>query len=52
MIAFKAENPDREAADYADKIAVTRQKIVEQYGEDTTYQQWIIDELREALSGV
>lgn len=46
MVAFKQENPDREAADYQDKLAATRQEIMRRYGEGTGYQSLIIKELR------
>ncbi|MFC4775511.1 thioredoxin family protein [Paenibacillus sp. GCM10023252] len=50
MIAFKQENPDREAADYQEKLAVTRQEMGRRYGEGTGYQSVIVTELRELLS--
>lgn len=50
MIRFKQENPDREAADYADNLQATRAEILARYGEDTGYQQAIVTELRELLS--
>ncbi|MFD0589810.1 thioredoxin family protein [Paenibacillus sp. GCM10027627] len=49
MVAFKAENPDREAADYQDKLAVTRQEIMRRYGEGPEYQADVVKELRELL---
>lgn len=52
MVAFKATSPDREAADYQEKIAVVRKEMMNMYGEDTTYQQWIVQELRATLAGV
>lgn len=52
MRAFKAANPDREAADYADNLKATYAKMGEAYGEGVGYQQLIINELRELLSGV
>jgi len=52
MNAFKAENPDREAPDYQEKIAVARQEMQRRYGEDTGYQTVILQEMREILSGV
>jgi len=50
MVAFKQANPDREAADYQDNLAATRQEIIRRYGEGTGYQQTIVSELRELLS--
>ncbi|AJY75684.1 thioredoxin family protein [Paenibacillus beijingensis] len=50
MIAFKQANPDREAPDYQEKLAATRQEIGRRYGEGTGYQAVIVSELREALS--
>ena len=47
MIAFKQANPDREAADYQEKLAVTRKEMMERYGEGTGYQAVIISELRD-----
>ncbi|MDB4866975.1 MAG: thioredoxin family protein [Cohnella sp.] len=52
MVAFKQENPDREAPDYQDKIAVARQEMMRRYGEDTAYQALILEELRDILSRV
>lgn len=52
MAEFKATNPDREAADYADKMAVVRQEILKQYGEGTAYQSYIVAEIRELLESV
>ncbi|MGF9712108.1 thioredoxin family protein [Paenibacillus naphthalenovorans] len=50
MIKFKQENPDREAADYQDKIKIAREEMGRQYGEGTGYQTVIVKELRELLS--
>ncbi|PZE20701.1 thioredoxin family protein [Paenibacillus xerothermodurans] len=50
MTKFKQENPDREAADYNDKIQVARQEMARQYGEGTEYQTVIVKELRDLLS--
>ncbi len=50
MVAFKAENPDREAPDYQDKIKIARQEMGQRYGEGTGYQSVIAQELREILS--
>jgi hypothetical protein len=52
MVQFKQENPDREAADYQEKIAVARQEMGRQYGEDAGYQKVIVSELRELLSSL
>ena len=51
MATFKQQNPDREAADYNEKIAVAREEMGRQYGEGTGYQHIIVNELRELLSG-
>ncbi|WP_281889674.1 thioredoxin family protein [Paenibacillus sp. YYML68] len=50
MVRFKQENPDREAADYQDKLKVVREEMGRQYGEGTAYQTVIVKELRELLS--
>lgn len=50
MTKFKQENPDREAPDYNEKIAVAREEMMKQYGEGTGYQQVIVNELQELLS--
>ncbi|WP_166245189.1 thioredoxin family protein [Paenibacillus turpanensis] len=50
MIRFKQENPDREAPDYQEKIAVARAEMGRQYGEGTGYHAVIVKELRELLS--
>ncbi|WP_248928429.1 thioredoxin family protein [Paenibacillus hamazuiensis] len=50
MIEFKKNNPDRNAPDYQDKIAVARQEMGRQYGEGTGYHATIVKELRELLS--
>lgn len=50
MNQFKRENPDREAADYQEKIAVARKEMMRQYGEGTAYHSVIVKELRELLS--
>jgi hypothetical protein len=50
MNQFKQENPDREAADYQEKIAVARKEMMQQYGEGTGYQAVIVKELRELLA--
>lgn len=50
MTRFKQENPDREAPDYQEKIAVARKEMMEKYGEGSGYQKVIVQELRELLS--
>lgn len=52
MIEFKANNPDREAPDYQDNLAVCRKEMLRRYGEDTGYQTVILEELRDTLSRV
>lgn len=52
MRKFKAENPDREAADYADNMKVVREQMAERYGEGTSIHEVIVHELRTLLSGV
>jgi len=52
MVAFKRDNPDREAPDYQEKLAATREEIKRRYGEDTGYQNLILQELRDLLSRV
>ncbi|MNE94404.1 hypothetical protein D3C80_1923610 [compost metagenome] len=52
MTAFKLANPDREAADYQEKLAVTRQEMGRRYGEGTGYQSVIVKELRTLLESV
>ncbi|MCM3130384.1 thioredoxin family protein [Paenibacillus provencensis] len=51
MVAFKENNPDREAADYQNNLAETRKEIKRRYGEGTEYQAVIIKELHELISG-
>ncbi|GAB6927210.1 thioredoxin family protein [Paenibacillus sp. JCM 10914] len=51
MIEFKKDNPNREAPDYQDNMAVTRQNIVQAYGEGNAAHAVIIQELRELISG-
>lgn len=50
MNAFKAENPDRNAPDYEEKLKKVRAEMLKQYGEGTGYQTVIVKELRELLS--
>ncbi|UVI31661.1 thioredoxin family protein [Paenibacillus spongiae] len=52
MTAFKLANSDREAADYQEKLAETRQEMGRRYGEGAGYQQIIVKELRELLSAL
>jgi hypothetical protein len=52
MTEFKRQNPDREAADYQEKIAVARTEMGRQYGEGTGYQTVIITELRDLISSL
>ncbi|RIX53081.1 thioredoxin family protein [Paenibacillus nanensis] len=49
MVAFKQANPDREAPDYQEKLAETRQEIMKRYGEGPGYQALVVKELRELL---
>ncbi|WP_338554891.1 thioredoxin family protein [Paenibacillus sp. KS-LC4] len=49
MTAFKLENPDREAADYQEKLGLVRQEMGRRYGEGTGYQTVIVKELRDLL---
>lgn len=50
MTAFKLANPDREAADYQDKLAEARKEMGRRYGEGTAYHKVIVAELRELIS--
>lgn len=50
MTAFKQANPDRNAANYEEKIKVARSEMLNQYGEGTGYQTVIVKELRDLLS--
>lgn len=52
MVAFKRDNPNREAADYQDNLAAARKEIMARYGEGTGYHKLILEELRDALSAV
>ncbi|MFD0715278.1 thioredoxin family protein [Paenibacillus sp. GCM10027626] len=52
MVAFKQANLDREAADYQEKLASTRQEILRRYGEGTGYQHEVVSELRQLLASV
>lgn len=52
MNAFKQANPDREAADYQDKLGEARQEMGRQYGEGTGYQAVILKELAERFSSI
>jgi hypothetical protein len=51
MRKFKEENPDREAQDYNENIKVARSEMGRQYGEGLDYQQVIVKELRDLISG-
>ncbi|CAM4456759.1 thioredoxin family protein [Paenibacillus tarimensis] len=50
MTAFKQSNPDRDAADYQDKLAAAREEMGRRYGEGTGYQVVIIQELRDLIA--
>lgn len=50
MTAFKLANPDREAADYQEKLGEARKEMGRRYGEGTAYQGVIVSELRELIS--
>lgn len=52
MAEFKATNPDREAADYGEKMAEVRKNILAKYGEGADYQKYIVAELRDLLERV
>lgn len=52
MIAFKQENPDREASDYAENMAIVRSQMTEAYGEGVDIRAGILKELRELISGI
>lgn len=52
MVLFKKENPDREAADYQEKLAVTRQEIMRRYGEGTGYHALVVQELRALIESI
>ncbi|MFT9848192.1 thioredoxin family protein [Aneurinibacillus sp. REN35] len=52
MNAFKKEHPDRNAADYEEKIKEARAKMLQEYGEDTSYQSIIIKELHAILTAL
>ncbi|MDB5054208.1 MAG: hypothetical protein JWM44_2258 [Bacilli bacterium] len=52
MKEFKKNNPDREAADYNEKIGVARAEMGKQYGEGTGYQAIIVSELRDLISSL
>lgn len=51
MTEFKKANPDREAEGYQEKMDEVRKEIIRRYGEGTEYQQAIVKELKELLSG-
>ncbi|ANE45133.1 hypothetical protein SY83_00890 [Paenibacillus swuensis] len=50
MNEFKKHNPDRDAADYQEKIAVARADMMKEYGEGTGYQTVIVKEMRDLLA--
>ncbi len=52
MTAFKLANPDREAADYQEKLGAARQEMGRRYGEGTDYQQTIVQELHKLLASL
>lgn len=52
MIQFKQENPDREALDYQEKIAVVRKEMAIKYEEGTGVNGSVITELRTLISGL
>lgn len=52
MVRFKQSDPDREAADYQEKIKAVYAEMASQYGEGTDYQKVIVRELRELLARV
>jgi hypothetical protein len=52
MTEFKKQNPDREAADYKEKIAEAYSEMGRQYGEGTGYQAVIVTELRDLISSL
>jgi hypothetical protein len=52
MTEFKKQNPDREAADYQEKIGAARVEMGRQYGEGTGYQAVIVSELRDLISSL
>lgn len=50
MIQFKQDNPDREAPDYEEKIAVVRKQIAQKYDEGAGVNGKVVTELRALLS--
>ncbi|MNW23177.1 hypothetical protein D3C71_2251320 [compost metagenome] len=52
MIQFKQENPDREAPDYNEKIAVVRQEMAKKYEEGAGVNGSVVSELRDMISGL
>ncbi|MDO7907820.1 thioredoxin family protein [Paenibacillus sp. JX-17] len=52
MVSFKQANPDREAADYQDRLLEARKEMKERYGEGTGIHAVILRELRELISGL
>src|SRR5690606_32735057 len=51
MVSFKQNNPDRNAADYEENLQAARKEIGARYGEGAEYQKFIIQELRDLISG-
>jgi hypothetical protein len=51
MVQFKKDNPDRNNANYEANLQETRKQIIARYGTGTEYHQWIVNELRELISG-
>src|SRR5699024_10619277 len=49
MAAFKAQNPDRNAPDYAEKMDGIYAEIQKRYGTGTAYHKWIVQELQDLL---
>ncbi|MGC5327474.1 thioredoxin family protein [Brevibacillus sp. SYSU BS000544] len=52
MRQFKAQNPDRNADDYQEKLKETYKQMLQQYGEGTGYQQVIVKECRELFQSI
>ncbi|MNO38355.1 hypothetical protein D3C76_284570 [compost metagenome] len=52
MVQFKQENPDREAPDYNDKIAVVREGMAKKYEEGAGVNESVVTELRSMISGL
>ncbi|MCC3375814.1 thioredoxin family protein [Cohnella sp. REN36] len=52
MIAFKADNPDREAPTYQDNLAEARKELVQRYGEAADYTPVVLREWQDILERV